>query len=103
MPDSITGGPRRDASAAYTEYVLCYPPHPVFTRLSELFMAAFARNGADPLTRCSSGCSIVGVRARGRLRIAACSAGSSAEVDTISWAGRKPWAEMAGAAPAPAR
>jgi hypothetical protein len=49
MPDSITGGPRRDASAAYTEYALCYPPHPVFTRLSELFMAAFARSGADPL------------------------------------------------------
>jgi SAM-dependent methyltransferase len=30
------------------EYALCYPPHPAFARLCELFTAAFARNGADP-------------------------------------------------------
>lgn len=35
------------------EYALCYPPHPAFTRLCELFTAAFARNGADPcMGRC---------------------------------------------------
>ena len=31
-----------------TEHVLCYPPHPAFDRLSEVFTAAFRRNGADP-------------------------------------------------------
>ena len=31
-----------------TEYGLCYPPHPAFARLGELFHAAFRRNGADP-------------------------------------------------------
>ena len=31
-----------------TEYALCYPAHPAFDRLSELFHAAFRRNGADP-------------------------------------------------------
>jgi ubiquinone/menaquinone biosynthesis C-methylase UbiE len=30
------------------EHALCYPPHPAFTRLCEIFTAAFARNGADP-------------------------------------------------------
>ena len=30
------------------EYALCYPPHPAFTRISEIFTAAFRRNGADP-------------------------------------------------------
>lgn len=30
------------------EYALCYPPHPAFARLGELFTVAFARNGADP-------------------------------------------------------
>jgi SAM-dependent methyltransferase len=31
-----------------TEYVLCYPPHPAFDRIGEIFRAAFTRNGADP-------------------------------------------------------
>jgi ubiquinone/menaquinone biosynthesis C-methylase UbiE len=31
-----------------TEATICYPPHPAFDRLSEIFMTAFARNGADP-------------------------------------------------------
>jgi SAM-dependent methyltransferase len=30
------------------EYALCYPAHPAFTRLCELFTAVFPRNGADP-------------------------------------------------------
>lgn len=31
-----------------TEYAICYPPHPAVDQLSELFWAAFSRNGADP-------------------------------------------------------
>ena len=31
-----------------TEAAICYPPHPAFDRLSELFTTAFSRNGADP-------------------------------------------------------
>jgi ubiquinone/menaquinone biosynthesis C-methylase UbiE len=31
-----------------TEFSLCYPPHPAFDRLSEIFTIAFSRNGADP-------------------------------------------------------
>jgi ubiquinone/menaquinone biosynthesis C-methylase UbiE len=31
-----------------TEHALCYPPHPAFDRLSEIFTVAFRRNGADP-------------------------------------------------------
>jgi hypothetical protein len=31
-----------------TEYSLCYPSDPAFARLSEIFKAAFSRNGADP-------------------------------------------------------
>jgi len=31
-----------------TEHVLCYPPHPAFGRLCEIFTVAFSRNGADP-------------------------------------------------------
>ena len=31
-----------------TEAAICYPPHPAFDRLCELFRIAFARNGADP-------------------------------------------------------
>src|SRR5262249_23139367 len=31
-----------------TEYALCYPAHPAFDRICELFDAAFRRNGADP-------------------------------------------------------
>ncbi|MBV8220179.1 MAG: methyltransferase domain-containing protein [Solirubrobacterales bacterium] len=30
------------------ETCICYPPHPAFDRLAELFAVAFARNGADP-------------------------------------------------------
>jgi SAM-dependent methyltransferase len=30
------------------EYALCYPPHPAFTRLCEIFPVVFGRNGADP-------------------------------------------------------
>jgi hypothetical protein len=31
-----------------TEYGRCYPPHPAFDRLCDIFTAAFRRNGADP-------------------------------------------------------
>jgi ubiquinone/menaquinone biosynthesis C-methylase UbiE len=31
-----------------TECVICYPPHPAFDRLCEIFITAFSRNGADP-------------------------------------------------------
>jgi ubiquinone/menaquinone biosynthesis C-methylase UbiE len=31
------------------EYSLCYPAHPAWTRLSDIFHAAFSRNGADLL------------------------------------------------------
>lgn len=31
------------------EYGLCYPAHPAWTRVSEIFHAAFSRNGADLL------------------------------------------------------
>jgi hypothetical protein len=31
-----------------TEHGLCYPPHPAFDRLCDIFTAAFRRNGADP-------------------------------------------------------
>jgi ubiquinone/menaquinone biosynthesis C-methylase UbiE len=31
-----------------TEYSICYPQNRAFDRLSELFLAAFSRNGADP-------------------------------------------------------
>jgi ubiquinone/menaquinone biosynthesis C-methylase UbiE len=30
------------------EYALCYPPHPAFTRLCEIFPVAVRSNGADP-------------------------------------------------------
>jgi ubiquinone/menaquinone biosynthesis C-methylase UbiE len=30
------------------EYARCYPPHPAFDRLCEVFTVAFRRNGADP-------------------------------------------------------
>ena len=32
---------------ADTEYVMCYPPHPAFTRICEIFPVVFGRNGAD--------------------------------------------------------
>jgi len=31
-----------------TEHVLCYPPHPAYDRICEIFPVAFSRNGADP-------------------------------------------------------
>ena len=31
-----------------TEHVLCYPSHPAFGRLCEIFTVVFRRNGADP-------------------------------------------------------
>jgi SAM-dependent methyltransferase len=30
------------------EFALCYPPHPAFTRLCEIFPVVVSRNGADP-------------------------------------------------------
>jgi ubiquinone/menaquinone biosynthesis C-methylase UbiE len=35
---------------ADAEHSLCYPAHPAWDRLSEIFLTAFTRNGADPLT-----------------------------------------------------
>jgi ubiquinone/menaquinone biosynthesis C-methylase UbiE len=32
-----------------TEYAMCYPPHPAFTRICEILPVAFSRNGADPM------------------------------------------------------
>jgi hypothetical protein len=31
-----------------TEAAICYPPHPAFERLCEIFTVGFSRNGADP-------------------------------------------------------
>jgi hypothetical protein len=31
-----------------TEHALCYPPHPAFDRLQDIFTGAFSRDGADP-------------------------------------------------------
>ena len=31
------------------EMCICYPPHPAFDRLADLFTVTFSRNGADPL------------------------------------------------------
>jgi hypothetical protein len=31
-----------------TEHALCYPPHPAFNQLRDIFTVAFRRNGADP-------------------------------------------------------
>jgi SAM-dependent methyltransferase len=31
-----------------TQHALCYPPHPAFDRLCDIFTVAFRRNGADP-------------------------------------------------------
>jgi hypothetical protein len=30
-----------------TEYAMCYPPHPAFTRICQIFPVVFGRNGAD--------------------------------------------------------
>ena len=32
-----------------TEYAMCYPPHPAFTRICEIFPVVFSRNGAERL------------------------------------------------------
>jgi hypothetical protein len=49
------GGPSSDRvgidpNAVYSlgSICICYPPHPAFDRLAELFTVAFSRNGADP-------------------------------------------------------
>ena len=54
-----------------TEHALCYPPHPAFDRLCEIFTVAFSRNGADPWIGrrvsglfCQAGLEDVGVEAR---------------------------------------
>jgi SAM-dependent methyltransferase len=31
-----------------TQHAMCYPPHPAFDRLCEIFTVVFGRNGADP-------------------------------------------------------
>jgi SAM-dependent methyltransferase len=57
-----------------TEHVLCYPPHPAYGRLCEIFPVVFARNGADnrigrrvsALLR-ESGVEVVGLEARPQL------------------------------------
>jgi SAM-dependent methyltransferase len=36
------------AMEADTEHTICYPPHPAYTRLGEIFEVVFRRNGADP-------------------------------------------------------
>jgi ubiquinone/menaquinone biosynthesis C-methylase UbiE len=41
-------GGRVAAAEPDTEHALCYPPHPAFDRMCEIFHAAFSRNGADP-------------------------------------------------------
>ncbi len=42
-PGGWVAGLEPDTGAA-----ICYPPHPAFERLCEIFTMAFARNGADP-------------------------------------------------------
>ena len=44
-PDGWVAGLEADG-----EHSLCYPAHPAWDRLSEIFLTAFSRNGADPLT-----------------------------------------------------
>ena len=36
------------ASEPDTEHARCYPPHPAFGRLRQIFTVVFSRNGADP-------------------------------------------------------
>lgn len=38
-----------------TEYAICYPPHPGYDRLCEIFTAAFSRNGRGPPHRAPNG------------------------------------------------
>jgi hypothetical protein len=56
-----------------TEYALCYPPHPAFTRICEILAVALGRNGADhmigrrvPELFRQAGCRISGWRPRRR-------------------------------------
>ena len=42
-PSGLVAGLEAD-----TEHAICYPPHPAFDRLCEIFTAVFSRNGADP-------------------------------------------------------
>ena len=41
-------GGRVAAAEPDTEHALCYPPHPAFDRICEIFAVVFSRNGADP-------------------------------------------------------
>ena len=41
-------GGRVAAAEPDTEHALCYPPHPAFDRICEIFPVVFSRNGADP-------------------------------------------------------
>jgi hypothetical protein len=41
-------GGRVAAAEPDTEHALCYPPHPAFDRICEIFPVAVSRNGADP-------------------------------------------------------
>jgi hypothetical protein len=43
-----TPGGQVAAAEPDTEHVLCYPPHPAFDRMGEIFAVAFRRDGADP-------------------------------------------------------
>ena len=44
----VKPGGRVAAAEPDTEHALCYPPHPAFDRICEIFPVAFSRNGADP-------------------------------------------------------
>ena len=44
----VSPGGRVAAAEPDTEHALCYPPHPAFDRICEIFPVAFSRNGADP-------------------------------------------------------
>jgi hypothetical protein len=53
------------------EHSLCYPPHPAWTRVIEIFRTAFSRNGADLFIGrrlmelyCAAGLADIGVEAR---------------------------------------
>jgi hypothetical protein len=57
-----------------TELVVCYPPHPAYARICEIFPVVFARNGADhrigrrvPELLRDAGLEVVGLEARTQL------------------------------------
>jgi SAM-dependent methyltransferase len=57
-----------------TEYAMCYPPHPAFTRICEIFPVVFGRNGADhtigrrvPELFRQAGLEVAGVEARAQM------------------------------------